>query len=81
MFTEKKKSLTRMRAGESGVVVEIQGGMGAFRRLEAMGVRIGKKITKTSEAFMWGPVTVRVGGAQIGIGYGMASKILVEVHK
>jgi ferrous iron transport protein A len=80
MFVKKKKLLTGMRAGESGTVVEIAGGMGALRRLQALGIRVGKKITKTSEAFMRGPVTVKVGGAQIGIGYGMASKIIVEEH-
>jgi ferrous iron transport protein A len=73
--------LTEMDTGESGKVVDILGGRGAFRRLEALGIRIGKKITKKSRGFLWGPVTVQVGETQIGIGHGMASKVMVEVEK
>ena len=74
-------ALTEMKAGEKGMVVDVLGGRGAFRRLEALGIRIGKKITKVSRGFLWGPVTVQAGGTQIGIGHGMASKIMVEVEK
>lgn len=62
-------------------MVNILGGRGAFHRLQAIGIRIGKKIVKNSEGFWWGPVTVQVGGTQIGIGHGMASKIMVEVKR
>ncbi len=73
--------LSRMEAGQNGVIREILGGMGMLRRLQVMGVRIGKKITKISGMFMRGPVTVQVAGTQIGIGHGMASKIMVEVRQ
>lgn len=72
-------SLTQLESGQSGVVVEIAGGMGAMRRLEALGVRVGKKITKISGMFMRGPVTVQVGHTQVGIGFGMASKVMVDL--
>jgi len=72
-------SLTQMGVGQSGVVAEIAGGFGARRRLEALGLRVGKKITKISGMFMRGPVTVQVGHTQVGIGFGMASKVMVEV--
>ena len=81
MSTRKIIELTRMDTGESGVVVDILGGRGAFRRLEALGVRIGKKIIKKSQGLLWGPVTVQVGATQIGIGCGMASKVMVEVNR
>ncbi|MFH1684425.1 MAG: FeoA family protein [Candidatus Margulisiibacteriota bacterium] len=74
-------ALTEMKTGENGIVVSILGGRGAFRRLEALGIRIGKKIIKKSRGLLWGPVTVQVGGTQIGIGHGMASKVMVEVEK
>jgi len=74
-------ALTKMKTGEEGKVVSILGGRGAFRRLEALGLRIGKKITKKSRGFLWGPVTVQVGGSQIGIGHGMAAKVMIEVEK
>lgn len=81
MFAKEIIALTRMDTGESGVVVDILGGRGAFCRLQALGIRIGKKITKKSGGLLWGPVTVQVGGTHIGIGHGMASKVMVEVEK
>ena len=68
-----------MEAGQSGVVVQIQGGRGIISRLNALGIRPRKRITKVSSMFMRGPVTIEVGNAQIAIGYGMARRIIVEV--
>lgn len=79
MFNVRLKPLTSLKDGESGTVKEIAGGMGVARRLQALGVRIGKKITKVSGMFMFGPITIKVGGTQIGIGHGMARKIIVAV--
>ena len=81
MSEKKVVALTKMRTGKKGKVVSILGGSGAFRRLEALGLRLGKKITKKSGGFLWGPVTVQVEGCQIGIGHGMAAKVMVEVDK
>ncbi len=75
------KDLTQLEGGESGVVVEIHGGYGLIRRLESLGIRVGKKVTKVSSQFMRGPVTVRVGNSHVAIGFGMAKKILVEIEK
>lgn len=47
-------------------------------RLNALGIRPGQRITKVSSTLMQGPVTIRVGNAQVAIGFGMASKIIVE---
>lgn len=79
---KKVVNLTEMNAGEKGRVVNILGGCGLIRRLEIMGIRIGVEITKISEQFIVGPVTIKVGesDSQISIGYGMATKILVEVE-
>jgi ferrous iron transport protein A len=71
--------LTKLDEGESGVVVEINGGLGVTRRLESMGVRVGKKVTKVSAQFMRGPVTFRADGFQLAVGFGMARKILVRI--
>jgi ferrous iron transport protein A len=73
------KSLTTMQEGESGHVVAVHGGHGFRRRLEALGIRPGMKITKKSSQIMRGPVIVQVGGAQIAIGFGMARHIIVEI--
>jgi len=49
------------------------------RRLEALGIRPGMKVTKVSSMLFRGPVTLRVGNAQVAIGFGMANRIIVEV--
>lgn len=72
-------TLRQMRSGQSGIVFEILGGHGLARRLSAMGIRPGKRITKVGSMFMRGPVTIQVDRAQFAIGYGMANRILVEV--
>ncbi|MDD5109320.1 MAG: FeoA family protein [Candidatus Omnitrophica bacterium] len=59
--------LTQMRPGEIGIVKEIQGGHGLVRKLQSMGLRPGKKITKVSSHFWRGPQTVEVGNIQIAV--------------
>jgi ferrous iron transport protein A len=77
----KNLDLTQLEEGESGVVVEIQGGHGLLRRLESLGIRVGKKVTKVSSQFMRGPITVRIDNYQVALGFGMAKKIMVKVDK
>ena len=72
-------SLADMKAGESGTVVEIFGGMGVHNRLRALGIREGVMVTKVSGVFARGPVVLRVGGAQTALGFGISYKIVVEV--
>jgi len=74
-------NLTQLKTGQRGTIIEIQGGAGLTRRLENMGVRAGKKISKTSAQFWRGPQIVKVGNLQVAIGFGMAMKIIVEVEK
>ena len=81
MPTRKQISLSRMEAGQSGRVVEIQGGHGLTSRLSALGIRPGQRVTKVNSMFMRGPVTIQVGNAQVAIGFGMASKVIVELGK
>lgn len=73
--------LTQLKPGETGVVEEIQGGHGLIRKLQSMGVRPGKRITKVSSHFWCGPQTVEINNMQIAVGFGMAKKILVKVEK
>jgi ferrous iron transport protein A len=77
----KKVDLTQLEEGESGVVVDICGGDGLVRRLESLGIRVGKEVTKVSSQLMRGPITVRINNSQVAIGFGMAKKILVEKEK
>jgi len=75
----KQTTLPRMQAGQSGIVVQILGGRGLIGRLNALGIRPGKRITKVSSMLMRGPVTIQVDGAQVAIGFGMANRIVVEL--
>ena len=72
-------SLTKISAGERGIISAIEGGYGLVSKLDAMGIRIGKEVTKVSAQWMRGPVLLRQGNTQVAIGFGMAQKILVEV--
>ena len=70
--------LNELRPGQSGVVRGVAGGFGIARRLESLGLRPGKVVTKISSQFLAGPVTVTVDGREIAIGRGMAAKVQVE---
>ena len=74
----KRVPLAHMRSGQSGSVVDILGGHGMIRRLSALGIRPGRRVTKVSSMFMRGPVTIQIGNAQVAIGFGMAMRIIVE---
>lgn len=81
-MSEKRQTTVRqMHAGQSGTVIGILGGHGLARRLDSLGIRPGKRITKVSSMFLHGPVTLQVNQSQIAIGFGMAAKILVEVDE
>ena len=75
----KQTTLAGMQIGQSSVVVQIQGGHGLVNRLNSLGIRPGKRITKTSSMIMRGPVTIQVDRAQVAIGFGMARRIIVEL--
>ena len=70
-----------MQTGQSGTVVQIQGGHGLINRLNSLGIRPSKRITKASSMIMRGPVTIEVDRAQVAIGFGMARRIIVELDE
>ena len=72
-------SMVEMPPGEKGRIAVIQGGHGLVRKLDAMGIRTGREITKVSAQWMKGPVLLRQGNTEVAIGFGMAQQILVEV--
>ena len=73
--------LTQLQPGETGIVKEIQGGHGLISKLQSMGLRPGKKITKVSSHFWHGPQTLEIDNMQIAVGLGMAKRILIEVER
>ncbi|MGQ9546302.1 MAG: FeoA family protein [Dehalococcoidia bacterium] len=74
-------SLAELKIGQIGSVVEVRGGPGLIRRLDALGIRRGKKVTKLSSTLFRGPVILRVDNAQVAVGFGMAKRIIVQVDK
>jgi len=79
MDDKKEITITRMKDGQHGIVLRVEGGHGLTNRLNALGIRPGKKITRVGAMMMRGPVTVKVGGTQVAMGFGMASKVVVEL--
>ena len=72
--------LTQMQSGQSGMLAEIWGGHGFVNRLNALGLRLGRRITKISSMLMHGPITVQVDGIQIALGFGIARKVMVRLE-
>ena len=81
MYQKGQLTLAAMRTGQTGTVIGVLGGRGLIQRLDALGIRPGRKITKVSSALFRGPVMLRVNSAQVAVGYGMARKIIIEVDK
>jgi len=72
--------LDRMRAGEVGEIARVCGGGGITRRLVELGLAPGVRVKLLSDAGSAGPVIVRVGEGRIGIGRGMARRVLVRAN-
>ena len=81
MVEKRQVNLRQMYPGQSGRVRLIDGGIGMVNRLNALGIRPGKKITKVSSMMMRGPVTVQLGSTRLAIGFGMANRIIVELEQ
>ena len=77
MKEPKVVTAAQMVTGQVGAVVEIKGGHRLHSRLEALGIRSGKRIRKVSSGFMRGPSVFEVDGCNIAIGFGMATQILI----
>ena len=71
-------SLAKLETNQSGKVIEFTAGPRLVHRLEEMGIRAGKKVTKISGMPLRGPVVIQVGGTRIALGHGMAMKVIVE---
>ena len=81
MYQNEQLTLAEMRTGQKGTVVGVLGGHGLIRRLDALGIRPGKRVIKLNSTLFRGPVMLRVDNAQVAVGFGMARKIIVEVDK
>ncbi len=76
-----EKTVLDMKNGEKAEVAAIEGGCMLGMRLEALGIRSGKQVTRISRQLLGGPVIVAIDGRQTALGRGTASKIrVVPLH-
>ena len=73
-----QKSLTDLRLKEQGEVIAFNGGRAMQQRLEQIGIRRGKIISRISTQPIRGPIIVAVDGHQTAVGRNMASRIMVN---
>jgi ferrous iron transport protein A len=78
---EGQLTLVEMRTGQTGTVVGVLGGHGLIQRLDALGIRPGKRVIKLNSTLFRGPIMLRVDNTQVAVGFGMARKIIVQADK
>jgi ferrous iron transport protein A len=80
-YQNEQLSVAQMKTGQTGMVVGVMGGPGLVRRLDAMGIRPGKPVTKVSSTLFHGPITLGVNSYRVAVGFGMARRIIVRVDR
>ena len=69
-------SLLHLRVGMKGVIARIDGGRGACKRLNELGLIPGTQIEMVNNIHN-GPVMIKVKGSKLAIGRGLAKKVLI----
>jgi ferrous iron transport protein A len=75
-----EKRLPELALNEEAEVAHINGGWMMKTRLKDLGVGEGQTIKRISRIGLGGPVIILVNRAQVAIGSGMASRIMVKSH-
>ncbi|MGB4441998.1 MAG: FeoA family protein [Coriobacteriia bacterium] len=70
--------LATLHDGERAVIESILGGSQMQARLENMGLRPGKTVTRLSAMPFGGPVMVECGGTRVALGRGIARHVCVR---
>ncbi|MFP4459724.1 MAG: ferrous iron transport protein A [Candidatus Zixiibacteriota bacterium] len=79
MSENNRVKVNKMKRGQFGIVEAIEGGQSMRKKLEDIGIRIGKKIVKICNQPLSGPVQIKVDNIQVAIGHRMASRIEVSI--
>ncbi|MCX6256210.1 MAG: FeoA family protein [Bacteroidia bacterium] len=74
-----KKSLTELEDGQTAVIVSVLGGKMLTKRLADLGITSGTEIKVIRKTLFSGPVQVEVAGSRLVLGWGLATKIMVEL--
>jgi ferrous iron transport protein A len=69
--------LSMLNIGEEAELVDVRGGRGLRKRLSALGLNPGMKVTVVQNT-MRGPIVLGVMDSRIALGRGMAHRILVS---
>ena len=72
-------SLTDIKDGQTGIIVSINGGKISSKRLADLGLTPGKVIKIIRKTLFSGPVQIEVSGSRLVLGWGLASKIIIEL--
>jgi ferrous iron transport protein A len=73
------KNLVQLQIDQKAKVVDIRGGRGMIKKIDNLGIRLGSVVTKVSSQFWRGPITIKVNGSLIALGFGVASRIIVKI--
>ncbi len=79
-FVTLLKCLTECHKGEVVIVVNVNAGYKAKRRLANLGIVPGVKLIKKKSAPLRGPLEIIVRGSSLVIGRGLAEKIIVKCN-
>lgn len=72
-------SLDRLKIGQKGKIIRLDGGRAFQEKAHSLGIRIGKIIIIYSSLPLRGPIAFKFDNVEIAIGRGMAQKIILEV--
>ena len=78
-----EKLLTQLKVDETAIIKELQGGCCFQRRMCVFGLKIDNKICVIAKHLFSGPIVIELLDSfrtQIVIGYGMASKVVVNTE-
>jgi ferrous iron transport protein A len=70
--------LVELPTGKSAVVEHVEGGHGVAHRLDALGLRVGKVVTKMGKQIMAGPIIIVIDGREVAMGRGIGRKVRVK---
>ena len=76
----KNKTLNDLKPKEIAKVVSINAGKRAVQRLSGMGIVPDTKIQVVSSAPFKGPIQISVRGTRLAVGFGLASKVNVQLN-
>ena len=72
--------LIKLDINQEGIIHALEGGANFQNRLQALNIRIGKRIRKISKNPFRGPIVIEIDRSQVALGHGMAKKVMIEVE-